>query len=199
MEGSQKVTTSQACRDLRVSWHTLNLWMRKLGIEHEHHPLELRLRMIATADVERIRQARAEVLILRPHARTSVPLPRVDVQSPISHTKPPESPRSAPQRHAAENGTSEGLPDGLMVVRKWAREHGLAENTVLKQIDRGKVTGVRGDWWVDGHNVKVAIGAEGHAEGYAFWSHREDFNRCPDCPSPATSAARESVPTVNRA
>lgn len=54
-------TLGEACRLLRISRKTLEKWLVRLAIEPQRHPFDLRFQTISADEIERIREARAQM------------------------------------------------------------------------------------------------------------------------------------------
>lgn len=84
---------------------------------------------------------------------------------PVSTTPPPMKKRSeSPVRVQETVSTTEGLPDGLIGWRAYARSIGIAESTVQKAIARGDVHPIAGPWKVGKIYVQSALDEQGRAD-----------------------------------
>jgi hypothetical protein len=147
-------TVAQACGDLGVSWHTLKLWMGKLGIQATRHELDLRLYLIAEEDIERIRAARESIprargsRIIKPYAPVRVlearqaALPAEGSVMPVQPSRPPQRPVSAsevPPVLQEPRGKAEPMPEGAMTFNQWCNDRGENRQTIERLIAENRM------------------------------------------------------------
>lgn len=112
------ITTREACRRLGVSHHTFLRWAKLLQIEPITHPYDKRYRFIDEDDLDRLRQARADLFA----SASVVPVGPPVLLEPLSST--PAAPRPVQRAPGARSrvGHSAGhhppLPDGWVA---WIR------------------------------------------------------------------------------
>ncbi len=216
-------TVGQACRELGVSWHTLSLWCKKLGIEATHHPLDLRLWLLQEEDIERIRTARETLPRLTPKdvppARVRPPQPGSDARHAtddaldLPSATPSDLPLSAsegqvehitPRRPYAPFAQRPRLPDGWVSFNAWCAEHGVNHRAVQREIAAGRMPAPeRGEWWERPQGPTLsAYTSEQHMAAAAFAKSRwpERFTPCETCPpvlpEAGTTEGRQFTPTV---
>jgi hypothetical protein len=174
------ITLRSACRDLGISYHTLEKWMKRLEITPATHSRDFRFRVLQDEQLAEIRSARAEM----PRMEMGV---RVRAQEGDG-ARP--RPRRSPRRVAASSDSTlsddlvqSPLPDGLVSLESFTRLHHVAKPTAMKGVTSGRLRIVSGgEWMKRGGRIRYALDAAGRRQFYALWAGLSGFHACADCP-----------------
>jgi hypothetical protein len=164
-------TLRDVCRDLDVTYKTLDKWMKRLDITPERHPRDYRFWCLDDEQVEEIRRARSEMPGGAP-ARINPPR--------RLNTKTPQAQQSDLALSASL--VYGGLPDGLVSLESFAREHHIARQTAMKGVSSGRLAVITGEWTVYRGHAKYALDAAGRAQFVRLWGDRPGWHPCPHCP-----------------
>jgi hypothetical protein len=74
------------------------------------------------------------------------------------------------------------LPAGLMLLRDFASQHGIATDRASAAGKSGKMNIVRGKWLVNSRWATEALEAQGQHDFYTIFHEREGFQICDQCP-----------------
>lgn len=155
------------------------LEQRVKRLEGQMQSLEQRLRESAPVTPSAPRQVASPAQpIQRPPRAAAAPPARKTTTPPAEH--PPVT-KGATAPTTGISGS--GFPPGLESWRVYAKRHGLSPSTVQEARDKGKIPVVQGSWWVDAHEYKEALDAEGQQKFWEKWGNRPDLQRCqvPGC------------------
>ena len=202
-------TLIEACQLLGVSRATLVKWCRRLEITPTRHAFDYRFYVLSAEEIERIREARAQMPAVNAALRSPQPNPTAqpgrDDRSPIFAPETAEQPLSASfsrgmtasrvRTHTPpdESPTSGLLNDGLMSRTDAADRHGIPRSTLRRWCEEGRIEtspasygGAHGTFV-----VRQPLTQKGLTQlvAYARVHQPHNFHTCDLCPHTAASDA----------
>jgi hypothetical protein len=104
-------------------------------------------------------------------------------QARIKMLRPPHAEYSASsEEKPEEKPITSTLQDGLVIATAFAKQHGIAESTLKRVMNEGRLHAVSGSWLVGRTTVKWALDAPGRAQFYQMYHNHPKFIACPTCP-----------------
>lgn len=189
---AERHTLGEAARLLRVSRHTLDKWLERLGIEPTRHEYDYRFFTISAEQLQAIRDARAKM----PVADISDNIPsystlafdRRESGEVVARDASPgvaATPRQRPlQRHALRTSGEGIVPPGMMSRTEVATLHNFPASTLRRWCDSGVIETDSGVYGGEHGQFQAArpVTARGLRQFYALAHQRPDFTPCPQCP-----------------
>lgn len=180
-----------AAHRLRISEKTLRRWVHQGKIEHtidhgrylipERALIEIEARKAAASDttlVDRIEAVETQINALSDRLSEMEKILKEKYPAPAPYETRPAPPRKTRLIH---NGGQ--LPDGLVGWRQFADLHNIAQSTVQRAIESGRLDIVRGHWKQGRAWVEMALDAAGRQHFYELFSATNPgFKRCGKCP-----------------
>lgn len=106
----------------------------------------------------------------------------VDIWQPRPSPGQSSAARPAPMQSDEKQGDSIWLSDELVAWRSFARAHHIAETTIQKAIENGRLPVVPGEWKRGRTTYREALDAAGRHAFYEQYSSNPNFTPCQNCP-----------------
>jgi hypothetical protein len=180
------ITLRDARIELRVSYRSLEKYMRMLSITPARHPVDMRFYTLDDEQLDRLRQ-----LVAQKRALASTP---ARAQHGQGYGLPPASAPVVPARSDSPLRASQqrmppviSLPGDLVTLESFCLAHGVAKQTAMKGRASGRLPVVQGDWKSGRALVRYALDARGRAVFWLLWHALPTFHECEHCPHKTTT------------
>lgn len=180
------ITLGEACQSLRVSRRTLDKWLQRLGIEPTRHAWDYRFYEITADELEQIADARKKLPVAGSFAHMSDIRP---TSSPLAFDRQQSEKQTMRDPRPARLTDALPLPDGMMARSEVAARHGIAETTLRRWCDAGRIETDGGSYGGEHGQFSIhkPVTRRGLAQFYALAHRRADFRPCESCPHGAES------------